>query len=110
MTAKINMGPVTQQLKHVLIQLHVIVLLVAAVQRHLVTAAAREPALKPVRTRVLDGSCYVVRGRELTPVEDVQPLCSFTVDTGGFFTVAQQEAGHRSYMVSSLGIPEGANS
>lgn len=71
LTANINMGPVTQQLKHVLIQLHVIVLLVAAVQRHLVAAAAGEPALQPVGTRVLDGSCHIARGGELTPVEDV---------------------------------------
>lgn len=84
MTEKTNMGPVTQHLKRVLIQLHVIVLLVAAVQRHLVAAAAGEPTLQPVATRVLDGSRHAARGGELTPVEGVQPLRSFTVDTGGF--------------------------
>lgn len=84
MTTKINMARVTQQLKHVLIQLHEIVLLVATVQRHLVTAAGGEPALQPLATRVLDGSCNVAWGGELTPVEDVQPLSSFTVGTGGF--------------------------
>lgn len=110
MTAKINMAPVTQQLKHVLIQLHVIVLLVAAVQRHLVTAGAGEPALQPLATRVLDGSCNVAWGGELTPVEDVQPLRSFTVSTGGFTPLHSGRQVSRLHAVRSLGLPEGGNS
>lgn len=104
------MRPVTQQLKHVLIRLHGIVLLVAAVQRHLVAAAAGEPALQPVSTRVLDGSSHGEGGGELTPVEDVQPFRSFTVDTGGFTLLHSGRRGSSSSVVRSLGLPEGGNS
>lgn len=64
-------------MKHVVILLHVVVLLVAAVLHHLV--AAGEPVLQPLRAGPPDCNCNVVWGRKFTPVEDVEPLCSFTV-------------------------------
>lgn len=70
-------GAFTQQVKHVVILLHVVVLLVVAVLHHLV--AAGEPALQPLRAGPPDCNRNVVWGRKFTPVEDVEPLCSFTV-------------------------------
>lgn len=57
--------------------LHVIALLVAAVPLHLV--AAREPALQPLGPGPLDRHGNVARGGKFTPVEDIEPFCSFTV-------------------------------
>lgn len=67
----------TQQVERVVILLHVIALLVAGVPLQLV--AARKPALQSLRAGRLDRHCNVVRGGEFTPVEDIEPLCSFTV-------------------------------
>lgn len=67
----------TQQVEHVIILLHVIALLIAAVPQHLV--AAGKPALQPLRAGPPDCDCNVVRGGEFTPVEDVEPVRSFTV-------------------------------
>lgn len=72
-----KVGAFTQQVKHVVILLHVVVLLVAAVLHHLI--AAGEPALQPRRAGPPDCNRNVVWGRKFTPVEDVEPLCSFTV-------------------------------
>ncbi len=67
----------TQQVQHVVILLHVIALLVAAVAQHLVVAG--KPALQPLRAWPPDRRCDIIRGWEFTPVEDLEPLCSFTV-------------------------------
>lgn len=67
----------TQQVQHVVILLHVIALLVAAVPQHLV--AAGKPALKPLWAGPPDRCRNIVRGGEFTPVEDVEPFRSFTV-------------------------------
>lgn len=72
----------TQQVEHVVVSLHVIALLVAAVPQHLV--AAGEPALQPLWAGPPDRHGNVVRGGEFTPVEDVEPFCSFTVTQRGF--------------------------
>lgn len=67
----------TQQVEHVVVLLHVVALLVAAVLLHLVSAG--EPALKPLWTRPPDLHGNIIRGGELTPVEDIQSFSSFTV-------------------------------
>lgn len=67
----------TQQVEHVVILLHVIALLVAAVPQHLV--AARKPALQPLWARPPDRHGNIIRGGEFTPVEDIEPFRSFTV-------------------------------
>lgn len=67
----------TQQVEHIIVLLHVIALLVAAVPQHLV--AAGKSALQPLRAGPPDRHRNVVRGGEFTPVEDVEPFRSFTV-------------------------------
>lgn len=61
----------------VIILRHVVVLLITAVPLHFV--AAREPALQPLGAGPLDFHGNILRGGESTPVEDIEPLCSFTV-------------------------------
>lgn len=64
-------------MKHVLVFLHVVPLLIAAVPQHLV--AAGEPSLQPFWAGHLDRHSNIVWGGKFTPVEDVEPFCSFTV-------------------------------
>lgn len=67
----------TQQMEHVVILLHVVGLLVAAVPQDLV--AAWEPALQPLGAVSPHRGCDVIRGREFAPVKGVEPLGSFAV-------------------------------
>ncbi len=85
----------TQQVEHVVILLHVIALLVAAVPQHLV--AAGKPALQPLWAGPPDRRCNVVRGGEFTPVEDIEPFRSFTVTQKGLY-VAGMLVLHGAYM------------
>lgn len=71
----------TQQVEHVVILLHVVALLVAAVPQDLV--AAGKPALQPLWAGPPDRHCNVVRGREFTPVEDIEAFHSFAVTQKG---------------------------
>ena len=66
----------TQQADGVLISLHVMVFLVAAVQQ---LVGAGQTPLSMLRTPSSDIRGNTVRGRELTPVEHVQAFPSFTV-------------------------------
>lgn len=75
----------TQQVEHVIILLHVVALLVEAVPQHL--GAARKSALQSLWAGPPDCHGNIVRGREFTPVENIETLCSFTV-TRSVYNVA----------------------